>query len=96
MKRLTFNIRTNAGKLEQRHGYKVDLPEFPRLSLAIHNDRFWIVTELKTGGIFCFGAIRESRRDCLQRIKARIEKIGIEEILELITLYDGLCGGVAN
>ncbi|MGB2808525.1 MAG: hypothetical protein WBC22_12340 [Sedimentisphaerales bacterium] len=86
MKKITFNIRTNKGKLEQRQGYAVELPEYPDLKFGCCKERCpinsfsrWRVTELTSGAIFLSGDWNESRKDCIKRTIDRLHKYGLAE-----------------
>lgn len=84
MKKITFNIRTNEGKLEERQGYAVELPEYPDLRLACHRGEDWVVTELQTGGVFTHCNLR---KDVVKTVLSRINDLGIDCIRDHIEFF---------
>lgn len=107
MKKITFNIRTNEGKLERRQGYAVELPEYPDLKLAVckHNaviaggyeKVYWSVDELQTGGRWL---LADTRKAAVQEVKDYIEKRGIAFVMSIIETAvvkcENLYGKAAN
>ena len=99
MKKITYNIRTNEGKLKQRKGFIVELPEYPALKLAVckYNKDYWSVDELQTGGRWL---LADTRKAAIQKVKDYIEKRGIDFVMSTIETAvvkcENLYGKAAN
>ena len=79
MKKITFNFRNiQTGQLEPLTGYAVNMSG---LSFGAYKKYDWTLYELRSGFIFLSAEKHgESLKSCIQRVKERIEKYGINEI----------------